>query len=156
MSRIALCMPVSIGLGICGRPWALSKSPYRSGEGRLCNSLLFQELGVCFGEGLSTVFATKKERKAEEETMITATLHSCCIQKASQTISTLPPPRVMPDILTIAMMTITKDKQSTSARPSFWRKLIRTFHRRAIGKDTTKMSVTTSITVVIEVSRIVL
>lgn len=151
MSRIAVRMPVSVARGVRGKSLALS----RSDAGRLSNRALFQKRGEYPGEGILAVLATKKERKAED-TIMTATLHSCCIQKASQTISTLPPPRSMPAILTIAMMAMTRERQSTRARPSFWRKLIRTFHRRAIGKDTTKMSVTTSITVVMGVSRIVL
>jgi hypothetical protein len=155
MSRIAVRMPVSVARGTCGKPLALSISS-RFGEGRLRNNLRFQEPGEYPGEGLSTVFTTKKERKAEDETMMTAILHSCCIQNANQTMSTLPPLRLIPAILTMATMTITRERQRKRARPSFWRILIRTFHRRVMGKDTIKMSVTTSITVVMEVSRIVL
>ena len=154
ISFIAVRMPVSVALGICGRALASSTSSWL-GKGRLHNRLLFfREPGEYLGSGLLAVLETKKERKADEETMMTAMLHSCCIQNANQTISTSPPASLMPEILTMATMTITRERQRTRARPSFCCKLIRTFHRRLIGKDTTRMSVTTSITVPIEVLRI--
>lgn len=155
MSCIAVLMPVSVARGIWGRGFALSMSS-RSGKGRLRNSLLFQEPGEYPGEGRLVVSVTKKERKAEVETMMTAILHSCCIQNASQTMSTELAPSLMPAILTMATMAITSERQRKRARPSFWRRFMRTFQRRAMGKDTTRMSVTKSITVVMDVSRIVL
>lgn len=154
MSRITVRMPVSVAPGICGRRLALSRSVC-SGDRRLRNSRIFQEPGEYPGEGLLDVFAMKKERKAEQETMMTAILHSCCTQNASQTISTLPLASMMPAILTMDTMTITRERQSTKARPTFWRILMRTFHSRAMGKDTTMMSVRISNTMEMVVSRIV-
>jgi hypothetical protein len=98
----------------------------------------------------------KKERKAEVETMMTAILHSCCIQNTSQTMSTELAPTLIPAILTMATIAITSERQRKKARPSFWHRFMRTFQRRAMGKDITRISVTKSITVVMEVSRIVL
>jgi hypothetical protein len=123
MSRILVRIPVSVARGICGRPLALSISS-RFGDGRLRNILHFQDPGEYPGEGLSTVFATKKVRKAEDETMMTATLDSCCIQNANQTMSTLPWERLMPPILTMDTTTMTRERQRKRARPSFWRMLI--------------------------------
>ena len=89
--------------------------------------------------------------------MRTAMLHSCCCQKASQTISTLPlPPRLMPAIRTMVTIIMTPERQSENARPIFWRRLIRTLQSRMTGRDSTRMSLVMSIAVVIAVSRTVL
>lgn len=156
MSRSALVIPVRVALGICGNPLFRSKS-LSSEAGRLRKRHLL--LGVCFGDprsGVFAAFATKNERKAETETMMTAMLHSCCIQKASQTISTLPSVRYTPEILTILTIIMTSDRQSERPRPIFCRTLMRTFHSKASGNDRTMRSVTMSMTVVMLVSRMTL
>lgn len=151
--RSALVMPVSVALGICG------SSSFRSGSvsseaRRLRRRHL--SLGVYLGDprsGVFVAFAMKNERKAEVETIMTAILHSCCIQKASQTISTLPSARYKPEILTTDTIIMTSDRQSERPRPSFCRALMRTLHSKTIGKDRTIRSVITSTTVVMLVSR---
>lgn len=73
------------------------------------------------------------ERKAVNETMRTATQASTCCQKISQTRSNESTEVRMPETLTIATMIIKTLKHKNAPMPSFWRSLMRTFQRRAIG-----------------------
>lgn len=116
-------MPVSVARGICGNPILLSASPFPFPEPRaLRTSLLLQlfaeYLWFLRGAGVA-VLSTNNERKADIETIITDMLDSCCSQKASHTISTLPPGSLIPAILTTAIMTITNERQSQNPMPAF-------------------------------------
>ena len=154
-----MAIAASVALGICGSP-LVSWVSYRSGSGRRRKSLLPFSLGeylCCLCNGGVAGLGTKRDRKAETDTMRTAILHSCCCQKASQTISTLPLPLcLMPAILIMVTIIMTHERQSENAKPIFWRTLIRTFQSMLIGRDRTKRSLMISIVVVIAVSRIVL
>lgn len=100
------------------------------------------------------VAATKKDRNAMTETMITAILHSCCFQKVNHTMSTVPA-CLTPALLMMATRTITSDKQSVRLNPAFCHLVIRKFHRRATGNETTRISEVTSIAVLMDRLRIV-
>jgi len=123
-SRMVSDMPVSVARGICGKPIFLSRSSCWSSEPRaLRTSLLllhlFAEYLGCLRGPAAPPLSTKSERKADIETMMTATLDSCCCQKTSHTMSTLPPASLMPEILTMAITTITIERQSQSPIPAF-------------------------------------
>lgn len=156
MSRSAVDIPVSAAPGICGSSLFRSRS-LSSEAGRLRRCHL--PLGARRGDprlGVFAAFATKNERKAETETMMTAMLHSCCIKKASQTISTFPSARYPPEILTMETRIMTSERQSERPRPIFCRTLMRTFQSKATGNERIITSVAISTAVVMPVSRMTL
>ena len=90
----------------------------------------------CFNLGL---LETKTERKAVNETMITATHASACCQNTSQTKSkddTIPDVMI-PDTFTMenTIMIMLRDRKAPI--PSFCRVLILTFHSSRTGSVTT-------------------
>lgn len=157
ISRRNSDIPVSVAEGTCGSPIFLSTSSCSSAEPRALRTSFFLQpfkeyLWCLLGAGAPPL-STNSERNADIETIMTAILDSCCCQKASHTMSTFPPSSLMPAILTIATMTITSERQSQNPMPTFCRVLMWTCHRVAMGNESTMKSVTTSITVVMAVSR---
>lgn len=150
-------MPVNVGLGTCGRTlWNAPSCSFVDGPSRLLPILRLHSsidwpkgfLGMLFADP-----ATNRARKAEIDTTITAMLDSCCCQNATQTMSTSPLASRQLEIRTIAITIITIDRHKESPKASRCLKPTRISQSRTIGKERTVISVITSRTVVIAVSR---
>lgn len=149
---MAVLMPVKVALGISGRSrapdspverhlFAFHFALQRSDDWRFWGGDRFDELFM------------KKERNADTEIMMTAILHSCCCQNASQTMSTEPPSSLMAAILITATIAMISERHNEIATPNFCWAFIRVLRSMIIGIETSNPSLTMSSEVVIPVSR---
>ena len=88
-------------------------------------------------------WATKKERKATSETMVTATHASAASQKSSQdtSMASLEAGARMPAMQVTLMMMMTMDRQSEAPRANFCRSLIWIWAMRRMGMTRIRISV---------------
>lgn len=97
------------------------------------------------GEGPSTMFQAatgpfplKTVRNADSDPIMMAMQPSICCQNSSQDTSRLfSPGRMLPTILTMAMMAITNDSERNTPSPTFCDRFILARWRMMIGNDTT-------------------
>lgn len=138
---INVCMPVNVARGISGSS-SIFSLPDRNClrlQADLKRSFLFiyQNLWRFWASRSRDSRATKKERNAEKDTIMSAVQASVWFQKSPHTMSRLLGPRIT-DMRIIAIIVITIERHRVAPKTSFWRKLILICQSIWIGMISTK------------------